>query len=257
MKKAAFFSALVLILIGCSKPKPSGGIVFSFDGQSVQNWIQYRDLFKKYNIRATFFINPGDNPDDALKSGLKALQSEGNEIACHGISKLDPSISMKSASEFYAEEAEPELKKMKELGFNVVSYAYTYVLGPDSVDKYFLNKVKYLRKATWNKYTTSLDNYDYIYARPDSFNVVHSMGIDCINRITLDYLQAGIARAKKNDEVLVLHAHKIDATGLDYTINPAYLEQIFKLCNKENIESYRMQDMEDFFRQRAERQSKK
>jgi peptidoglycan/xylan/chitin deacetylase (PgdA/CDA1 family) len=249
MKKVLFFS-LILVLFSCSRPQPKGGIIFTFDDQFVQSWVEYRNLFRKYDIKATFFISRPQLLEPDQISGLTLLQSDGHEIACHGVNHLDARIFPGPAASFYKDEAEPAISKLNEMGFHVVSFAYAFGLAPDSVDRFMLKHVKYLRKATWNMYNTSIDNYDKIYARPDSFNIVSSMGIDCNYSITLENLQFGISRAIKNDEVLVLHAHKIDATGLNYTISPAYLEQVFKLCTTNKIRSYRMQDLEDFFSRR-------
>lgn len=246
MKKIAILPVLLLLLC-CSRPQTKGGIIFTFDDQSVQNWVEFKDLLKRYDIRATFFISRPQLLDQVQINGLKALQSDGNEIACHGENHLDARLYQGSAESFYKEEAEPAISKMNELGFKIVSYAYAFGLAPDSVDRVMLKHVEYLRKATWNMYNTLISNYDKIYARPDSFNIVSSMGIDCNYNIDLNNLEAGISRAEKNNEILVLHAHKIDGSGLDYTINPSYLEQVFRLCRKNNIRSFRMQDLEDFF----------
>lgn len=246
MKKALIFS-VILILVSCSSPQKKGGIIFTFDDQFVENWTANRNLFKKYNIKATFFISRPQLLTPEQINDLKILQSEGHEIACHGVNHLDARTYPGPAAKFYEMEVEPAISKLNELGFPIVSFAYAYGLAPDSVDSYLLKHVKYLRKATWNMYTTLINNYDYIYARPDSFRVVNSMGIDCNYNIALDNLEAGIQRALKNNEVLVLHAHKIDQSGLDYTINPVYLENAFKLCKKDKIKSMRMEDLDDFF----------
>lgn len=248
--KRILFIPLILLVFSCSKPQPRGGIIFTFDDQSVRNWVEYRDLFRKYDVKATFFVSRPQLLDQGLISGLKILQSDGHEIACHGLNHLDARLYRGSAAGFYKEEVEPAISLMNEMGFKIVSFAYAFGLAPDSVDQLLLKHVKYLRKATWNMYSTLISNYDKIYARPDSFNIVSSMGIDCNYNIALDNIESGILRAEKNNEVLVLHAHKIDASGLDYTINPAYLEQVFKLCKKDKIKSYRMEDLEDFFSHR-------
>jgi peptidoglycan-N-acetylglucosamine deacetylase len=254
MKKIAIFSVL-LLSISCSRPQTKGGIIFTFDDPSVQSWVEYRALFKKYDIRATFFVSRSQLLDQGQINGLKALQSDGHEIACRGLNHINASRYPGSAESFYKEEAEPAISKMNEMGFKIVSFAYAFGLAPDSVDRIMLKHVSYIRKATWNMYNTLISNYDKIYARPDSFNIVNSMGIDCNYNIAPDNIEAGISRAEKNNEVLVLYAHKIDGSGLDYTINPAYLEQVFKLCKKENIRSYRMQDLEDFFSHRNDSSS--
>ena len=246
MKKIIFFS-VILMLFSCSKPEEKGGIIFTFDDQPVQNWVTNRNLFKKYDVKATFFISNPGSLDQSQINGLKILQGDGHEIACFGLKHLDARTYTGPAGKFYEEEAEPAISKLNDLGFKVVSFAYPFGLAPDSIDSVMLKHVKYLRKATWNMYFTMLDYYDNIYAKPDSFKVVNSMGIDCNFNITPESLETGIQKARKNNEVLVLRAHKIDKSGADNTINPLYLEKAFKLCKKDRIRFLRMQDLEDFF----------
>jgi peptidoglycan-N-acetylglucosamine deacetylase len=249
MKKIAFILFLTILFISCSRPQQKGGIIFTFDDQAVSSWYKHRELFKKYDIKATFFVNRPQQLSQQQIDELKALQSDGHEIACHGLNHIDARIYPGSASSFYWEEVEPAMKIFDSLGFRIVSFAYAFGLAPDSVDAYLLShKLKFLRKATWNMYNTDLCNYDKIYARPDSFNVVSSMGIDINYNISLENLEIGISRAEKNNEVLVLHAHNIDDSGYDYTINPKYLERVFALCKKDNISSYRIMDLENFFK---------
>jgi Predicted xylanase/chitin deacetylase len=246
MKKALFIS-LTLILFSCSSLQKRGGIIFTFDDQYIQSWVANRDLFKKYDMKATFFIYRPQLLDSGLVRDLKILQNDGHEIGCHGVNHINAMDYTGPAVNYYKEEVEPAISKLNDMGFRIVSFAYPYGPAPDSVDSFLLKHVKYLRKATWNKNNTTIDTYDNIYARPDSFNIVSSMGIDCNYNITIENLQTGISRAQKNNEILVLHAHWLDTTGLDYTTNPAYLEQVFKLCKKDKIRSYRIEDLEDFF----------
>ena len=248
MKKVIFIS-ITLILFSCSSLLKRGGIIFTFDDQYVKSWVANRDLFKKYDVKATFFISRPQLLDSGQVRDLKILQSDGNEIGCHGVNHLNAMEFAGPAVKYYKEEVEPAISKLNVLGFRIVSFAYPFGPAPDSVDSYLLKHVKYLRKATWNRNNTTIDTYDNIYARPDSFHIVNSMGIDCNYSITVENLQAGISRALKNNEILVLHAHLLDTSGLAYTTNPAFLEQVFKLCKKDKIRSYRMEDMEDFFSQ--------
>ena len=255
MKKAIFIS-LTLILFSCSSLQKKGGIIFTFDDQYIQSWVANRDLFKKYDVKATFFISRPQLLDSSQVRDLKILQSDGHEIGCHGVNHLNAMEFVGPAVRYYKEEVEPAISKLNDLGFRIVSFAYPFGPAPDSVDSFLLKHVKYLRKATWNKNNTTIDTYDNIYARPDSFNVVSSMGIDGNYSITVENLQAGISRAQKNNEILVLHAHLPDTSGLDYTTNPKYLEQVFELCKKDKIKSYRIEDLEDFFSHRKLKKSR-
>lgn len=247
MKKTIFFLALLLLIAGCSHPQPKGGIIFTFDSGDPVLWAKSRDLFNKYEIKATFFIVNPAVLSEAQISALRVLQGDGHEIACNGMKRIDARTYWGSAANFFKDEAEPAINSLNQMGFKVVSYAYSYGLAPDSVDNLMLQHVRYLRKATWNMNNTLIENYDNIFAKTDSFNIVTGMNIDGNYYLEPTNIESGIIRAQNKNQVLVLRANTIDNSGSDFTISPAYLEQVFKLCRKDNVKSIRMQDLGEFF----------
>ncbi|WP_346860219.1 polysaccharide deacetylase family protein [uncultured Draconibacterium sp.] len=235
------------LLYSCKNDElKTGAVVFSFDDQYVDLWYKQRELFNKYNIKATFFINRPQllQPEQIKK--LKELEADGHEIGCHGLNHVN-SLNYKDSIDVLIEsDIKPAIEILKNYGFDVVSFAYPYGSSTPEIDSALLHHFQYLRKATWNMQDTSINTYNEIFATKTNFRINNAMGIDTNYKITLENLETGLARANKLDEVLVVYAHRIDTTLRDYSIHPKYLEDAFKLCNKNKIQSIRYRDMNDF-----------
>lgn len=241
---------LFLMILSCSEKDDetrTGGVVFTFDDNHITSWVAHRDLFKKYNIKATFFVAKPYLLDSAKIEGLKLLNSDGHEIGCHGMYHLDATEYADLIDHYIDYEILPALKILNGFGFQIKSFAYPYGHSVDKIDSAMLDHFNFLRKGTTNYNDTTIDKYDEIYASANSHNIIYSMGIDNIFDISLENLEIGIIRASERDEVLVLCAHSIDTLAGDYIIDPEYLENAFKLISKYDIKSMRMSDMDDYF----------
>lgn len=236
-----------ITLLSCNNPKKQGAVVFSFDDQYIDEWYSQRDLFKQYNIKATFFISrPHQLKADRVEK-LKQLQADGHEIGCHGLNHLNAVVYKDSINVLIEKEIKPAIETLSELGFEAHSFAYPYGSSLPGIDTALLEYFDFLRKATYNIKDTSIDYYNDIFAKKDDYKVVNAMGIDTNFKITPENLEKGLQRAINNNEVVILYSHKIDSSLSDYTIKPEYLAQIFKRCEKLNIQSIRMSDLENYF----------
>ena len=104
-----------------------------------------------------------------------------------------------------------------------------------------------MRQANYDYKLSPLDQYDEIFATKESFNTVDAMGIDVNYNIDFTSLRSGL-RAMKEQEVLILYAHKIDTSGLDYTVDPSYLKELLEMVQIEGVQSLRMRDLGAFFK---------
>ncbi len=244
-----FYLVLLFVLIvSCTKQDvEKGAIIYSFDDQYINEWFNNRELFLKYNIKATFFINRPHLLDSNKIAKLKQLEKDGHEIGCHGLNHLNVLDYTDSLDWLITNEILPAIKYLNDMGFDIKSYAHPYGKSSPKVDSVLCKYFKYLRKATWNINNTTIDQYNEIFVNSNSQHVMNSMGIDYNYKSTLDNLETGILRSINKNEVLVLHAHKIDTTQSSYTINPNYLEDAFKLCKQHNIKSIRISDLERYF----------
>lgn len=242
-----FLFLITSLLYSCKNNKVNtGAVVFSFDDQYVDLWYKQRELFNKYNMKATFFINRPQLLQAEQIKKLKELQADGHEIGCHGLNHLN-SVDYKDSIDLLIEsDIKPALEILKNYGFDVVSFAYPYGSSTPKIDSAFIHHFQYLRKATWNMQDTTINNYNEIFATKTNFRINNAMGIDTNYKITLENFETGLVRAQQKNEVLILYAHRIDTTLKDYSIHPKYLEDVFKLCTKNKIQSIRYRDINDF-----------
>ncbi len=257
MKKyAKYFWSLIIFttsLMGCQEKKTceieknKGGIIFTFDDQYINEWHKFRNKFREYNIKATFFICRPQNLTSNQITKLNQLVSDGHEIGNHGLNHRNALIFKDSIDQYYSNEIKPGLDNLESLGFEIKSFAYPYGNSTEPIDSFLLDSIPYLRKATWNKKDTSIDYYNDIFANEGSYRVINSMGIDYNYHISLESLEKGIQRAKKENEVLILHAHRIDTVKKEFVVNPVYLESIFRLSNKHGLKSIRICDLKRHF----------
>lgn len=84
-----------------------------------------------------------------------------------------------------------------------------------------------LKKAIYNIENVTFDKIDRTFAKIDSNRVVDAMGIDCQYRITLENLETGMKRARLQNKVLVLHAHKNLENVTEYSIPRECPEEAF------------------------------
>lgn len=252
MKKIVFI-ALHFMVASClfnDLPVPDqekGGIVLTFDDQYIDEWYAFKEKFREYHIKATFFISRPQNLTENQITRLKELNKEGHEVGCHGLNHRNALDFTDTENQYYLNEVEPATDILESHGFRVHSFAYPFGSSTEKTDSSLEMHVKYIRKATWNRENTTIDNYDEIFAHAHNYRNVSSMGMDINYRITLDNLATAMERAIACNEVLVLHAHRIDTTQEDYTISPDYLENVFRLIDQYGLESLRMSDLEKFF----------
>lgn len=246
MRKLVLYFVLI-VLSSCNFNQKKGGVSFTFDDQNIEEWVNYADLFDEYEIKATFFITRPHLLDAKQIEGLKYLSSKGHEIACHGMNHISANGFVDSTDKYLNVEILPALGILDSLGFDIQSFAYPFGHAPKEMNDALLAQFSYLRGATWNMADTTLYFYNEIFANAENFQVINSMGIDFNYKISLESIKKGLIRAAKNNEVLIFHAHKIDTTKMDYTVDPEYLEEVFKLCRSEKAQSVRIMDLAYYF----------
>ncbi len=235
-------SGILLLLVlfhgSCKKGVPEkSGIAFTFDDHYILQWYNARDLFNEYGIKATFFINRPQNllAEDIIM--LKQLENDGHEIACHSMNHIDliDFLSNHTVNDYINQEVIPAIEIMNQFGFKVSAYAYPYGKSTPESDKELLKYFKVLRKATYNIENTEINKIDRIFTKINSSRVVDAMGIDSGYGISLENLENGMIRAKRNNEVLVVYAHCIEQKELGSNISREYLKQAFELSKKQHL----------------------
>lgn len=243
----AAMSLVCSVLLYSCKPHAKGAVVFSFDDQYIEEWFAHRDLFKKYDIKASFFITrPHLLSAEQIKM-LRILIADGHEIGNHSLTHKSALDYADSIEVYIEKEVLAANKIFNSLGIEIVSFSYPYGASDSLIDNRMGEMFKYLRKATWDYKDTLLSAYPEIFARPDNYTIVNAMGIDNNYRISEESLKSGLLRAKENNEVLILYAHIIDTLAMDYVISPQSLESAFQMVNQMGIKSIRLKDLEDYY----------
>ncbi len=232
------------------------GFVLTFDDAYVDDWFKIKDLLKKYNVKATFFISGFSNLDAEEISKLKILQKNGHEIGSHSVSHLNAVnfIANKNINKYLDTDILPELKVMRKHGFHVTSFSYPYGANSKSIDasllKYFsqLRDVSESQRHFYSMFFKSVNELDEIYFGHNSSRVVSALGIDNNFNITIDEIKKGFERAKKNNEIIIFYAHRpVKKIRSAYQISYIYLESIFKAADKIGLTSYRFNNLSDMY----------
>jgi peptidoglycan/xylan/chitin deacetylase (PgdA/CDA1 family) len=249
------FICVTLLLGSCTKDRTdSGGVAFTFDDRYVDQWFQHRDLFNKYNVKATFFITQPMKLDDDMIAKLKILQADGHEIACHGFNHTDATTYENAAQQYIEKEILPAIEMLRELGFSVQSFAYPYGKFFPELDALLLSYFQYVRKTSYcceKKQTVNHVNDAFI--KNSSQRFMSGIGIDDIFNMSEQNLETGFKRAQKEKEIIVLYAHNIAEDVVNtYAIKPEVLERIMQLTKKYELKSIRMQDCSQFFGQNSQ-----
>ena len=248
INKILFSLLIIFSCIACSNSsKKQGAVIFSFDDQLVESWINAQPLFDKYDIKATFFVCRPHLLDSMQISWLKQLSSYGHEIDCHGMNHINVETYLDSFDIYVEKEILPAIDLLKGMGFAVNSFAYPFGASTNMTDSILSKHFSYLRKATWNMNDTTINQYNEIFINKDHRNITNAMGIDNNYNISLESIETGIVRAKENNEIIVLYAHRIADMDTDYSVKPSYLEEVFKLCKKHNVKTITFDEIETFF----------
>src|SRR5690606_20737111 len=117
--------------------------VISFDDKYINEWHTHRKLFKKYKVKATFFITVPHELSQIEIEMLQELAADGHEIASHGYLHANSSKFIKEhdVAAYVAQEITPAIKAMQAMGFSPSTFAYPYGARSLTIDhelsKYF------------------------------------------------------------------------------------------------------------------------
>lgn len=115
------------------------GILLAFDDYNPNSWSEHFDLFEKYGVRVTFFVNL-EEPDEFCAEAVK----RGHEIGYH--TKGHAKLTEVSKEEFYEETIAP-IENFRSQGYDLTSFAYPYGLYEDWMNEELLQHYKTLRGA--------------------------------------------------------------------------------------------------------------
>ena len=237
--KKIFLCCLLLLALASSCSHHRGQIAFCFDDNQVDEWYAQRDLFKKYDIKATFFICRPQTLTTAQIQKLEELSNDGHEIACHGLNHRNAAEYCDSATVYYRNEVKPAVDMLTRDGFKIKSFAYPFGATCPAVDSMMVKHFRFLRKATYNIENDSLSKINRVFVSNHlkGSMIADAMGIDCNYKVTFGDFEGALQRCDLKNETLVVYSHCINNTHEPYSQNAEYLEQLFKICRKNHIKS--------------------
>ncbi|WP_224744262.1 polysaccharide deacetylase family protein [Pontibacter aquaedesilientis] len=219
--------------------------VMSFDDKYVGEWYAHRELFKKYSVRATFFITMPHQLSPSEIEMLKQLAADGHEIASHSYLHENSSkfIKRNGVPAYVAKEITSAIKAMQAIGFTPSTFAYPYGARSITIDRELNKYFHLLRGDSWKVAGKGIDELDRIFYKYDGNRLVHGLGVDANSGVTLQDLEIGFRRAAQNNEAILIYAHNILEQPSGYSISPQTLESIFKLAQKHNLSSLTFREL--------------
>jgi len=233
--------------------KFEAGFVLSFDDAYIDEWFKIKDILKNHNVHATFFISGFKNLTIDEITKLKILVKENHEIASHSSNHYNTVdfIKNRTAEYFLDTEIFPELKLMTENNFKIKSFSYPYGANNSFTDSLLLRHFSLLRDVTeyqrhfYSMFFTKIDEIDEIFFGKNNSKVVSSLGIDENFDISISDIHKAFSRAKSNNEIIVLYAHKpVENINSTYQISYKYLDAILDIANNLDLKSYRFGDLD-------------
>ncbi len=260
MDMRKFFSLLCWLVMGCScvwgqeveilKP----GVVLTFDDvQNVKNWINYLELFTRYDAKATLFINAPNRLSNNDVESLKIFSNAGFAIGCHGYNhvKSIDHIAENGVEIFMSEEiiaAENELFKR---GFEAKVFAYPMSQHNDRTDAILSTVFKHARSGAGIPKGKRMIDCDIFFTPVDEVEKKFTLvgkGCDGTDEIFLENeIFPALERAKKRNEIVAFYSHNIAPEAASHFIRPEILEKLLKKIVELDLAFYTLEELPSSF----------
>lgn len=207
------------------------GILLCFDDYSYQTWEDNFDLFDKYGVKVTFFVNLSE-PTDFCAEAVE----RGHEIGFHTVGHVR--LTEASKEEFYQQAIAP-IEVFCEQGYELTTFAYPYGAYEDWMNTELLKYYKTTRGAS---------HYMGYYKESVPGGFIEARSIDNGEfeseehyKETIDeYLD--ILCGCEDGTIAVMFSHAID--GGTWCIAPERLEYLFQEAQKRGLQFYTFKDLQ-------------
>jgi peptidoglycan/xylan/chitin deacetylase (PgdA/CDA1 family) len=104
------------------------GLVLTFDDCFVDGWFSALDMFRHYDVKATFFISWPQRISQRQRRLLHKIQNAGHEIGCHTLThaRLPKFLRTRTLEDYVAMEVDAAIAVMNDMGFAPRSFSYPY-----------------------------------------------------------------------------------------------------------------------------------
>lgn len=207
------------------------GIALAFDDYSADSWEECFDLFDKYNVKVTFFVNAYEPTEFCFK----AIE-RGHEIAYHTASHV--SLREVTEDEIYQQAIAP-IEVFREQGIELTTFAYPYGEYNVELNELLLQYYNILRGAWY---------YQVAGKHEMRHGFVESLSIDNINFSSEEEFQGRIDSileelSNNKGAVVGLYSHAI-AGGGEWCVSEERLEYIFQRAKEKGIQFYTYKELQ-------------
>lgn len=221
-----------------------GGIVMTFDDRNFDDWVKAIPLFDEFGVKATFFIS-GKIDGPAIEA-IRQLRSHGHAIGSHSVHHLKAVeyCQEKSPDEYVRNEIQPQLQEFSSATVTPTSFAYPMSRNDAVTDETLLKVFRHLRTGksmTKGERISEIDEFFVPVSEISDHGCLFAKGIDFApikpDR-TFEQIDAALARAAWNQEILVLYAHQIKETGTGNFVTPKALARVISKAKELGLEFY-------------------
>lgn len=220
------------------------GVAISFDDAYVNEWHGLRDLLNKHAAKVTFFVSDFDLLPAESVEKLRILQSDGHEIAFHGLRHLSAGkfIAEHSLDKYLQTEIFPGIGAMMRCGFSPATFSYPYGVRSQQIDGALLKYFKHVRGVVCTNSKKRLADFRQIYYKHDK-GLVFAAGIDNVYGNKVEEIRDAMKKAADGKKTLLLYAHRISDEAGDYCTPASRMEALLEYASKVGLTFYRMKDL--------------
>ncbi|KLU04778.1 cell surface protein [Rhodopirellula islandica] len=230
-------------------PLTEGGIVLTFDDRNFDGWMQALPLLDEFGAKATFFIS--GKIDAVAIDAIQKLQAYGHAIGSHSVNHLKAVeyFEENSAETFMRREITPQLSEFQAANVTAVSFAYPMSRNNAATDEALSKVFRHLRTGksiAANERLCEQDAFFVPAAKIGDHGCLHGKGIDFAPTRpdrTYEQIDGAFDRAAKNNEIIVLYAHRIAESGNGNFITPEALTRILQSAQQRGLRFYTFNDL--------------
>ncbi|MCA9146599.1 MAG: polysaccharide deacetylase family protein [Planctomycetales bacterium] len=221
-----------------------GGVLLTFDDRNFDDWVKAIPLFDEFKVKATFFIS--GEIDQEAHDAIRQLTAHGHAIGSHSVNHLKAVeyCQQRSTAEFLRLEIQPQLEAFQRIGVTPVAFAYPMSRNDAVTDDALLKVFRHVRTGrniAAGERLSEVDAYFVPANEMKKHGCLYAKGIDhAPTRAdrTFEQLDTALSRAAKNQEIIVLYAHRISETGIRNYVTPDALRRIIGMAKSLGLEFY-------------------
>ena len=237
-KKTFVLTVLLCFGMLCGAEK-RGIVCFTFDDYSGPNWLKADKIFKRYNVRVTFFVVGRITPEKIAV--MKKLQDAGHSIGLHTISHRNavPMPAKWNEKIYFEREVKPQLDICRKNGIIIKGLAYPNNRRNDAIDRELFKHFDYLRAGIGKQ-------KKIFYTRDEIKNkmVIGGKGIGKYYKSDVNELKKLLSRAAENDNMIIFFSHDIKPGAAGVHMPTEMLEALLEHASKLNMHIAGINDIE-------------